>query len=95
MKKLHKIVLYSKPGCHLCEIAKDALSSLKGEFDYELEEVNINDDPDLFEKYKYTIPVMVIDQKTMLESRIDTYKLRRALNEGYGPSYRVIYRTKQ
>jgi glutaredoxin len=88
--KSHQITLYSKPGCHLCEDAKEALFSLKDEYEVSLQEVNINDDPAIFEQYKYTIPVMVIDEKIVLEARIDARKLRRAFAEGYGPTYRII-----
>ena len=83
--KNHSVTLYSKDGCHLCEHAKEALLSLGNEFDVTLEEVDITSDPALFELYKYTIPVMIIDQKIKLEARIDAQKLRRALGEGYGP----------
>ena len=82
---LHKITLYSKEGCHLCENAKEALFELADDFEIELEEVDITTDSALFEKYKYTIPVMVIDYSIVLEARIDTRKIYRALAEGYGP----------
>jgi len=90
MLKTHKVTLYTKPGCHLCEDAKAALDSLRGEFEVSLEEVNINEDPALFEKYQYLIPVMVVNERTVLEVRIDARKLRRALQVGYGPTYRII-----
>jgi glutaredoxin len=81
----HSVTLYSKAGCHLCEIAKDALLSLGDEFVVELEEVDITTDPALFELYRYTIPVMIVDRQIKLEARITAQKLRRALSEGYGP----------
>lgn len=81
----HTIALYSKDGCHLCEDAKAALLMLGDEFDVILEEFDITQDPALFEKYQYRIPVMLIDNKVELELRIDQKKLRRALAEGYGP----------
>ncbi len=90
MTKTHKITLYTKPGCHLCEDAKAALDSLRSEFEVNLEEVNINENPALFEKYQYLIPVMLVDEKIVLEVRIDARKLRRALQGGYGPTYRII-----
>ncbi|NWJ45115.1 MAG: glutaredoxin family protein [Chloroflexi bacterium] len=90
MKNSHKIVLYSKPGCHLCEDAKEALNSLSGEFDFILEEFDINEDSTLYERYKYTIPVMVVDGKIELEARINASKIRRAFNDGYGPTYRIL-----
>ena len=61
------------------------LFSLGNEFDIQFEEVDILSDPDLYERYKYVIPVMIIDGKVKLEARIDAQKLRRALAEGYGP----------
>lgn len=61
------------------------LFSLGDEFDIQFEEVDILSDPDLYERYKYVIPVMIIDGKVKLEARIDAQKLRRALAEGYGP----------
>ena len=84
-QKKHSVTLYSKDGCHLCEHAKEALLSLGKEFEVTLEEVDITTDPALFELYKYTIPVMIVDQRIKLEARIDAQKLRRALGEGYGP----------
>lgn len=84
-KSWHSVTLYSKEGCHLCEEAKEALLSLGDDFEVVLEEVDITTDPVLFEQYKYNIPVMLVDQKVKLELRIDAYKLRRALAEGYGP----------
>lgn len=82
---LHTITLYSKEGCHLCENAKEALFELEDEFAVTLEEVDITTDSALFEKYKWTIPVMIVDGRVVLEGRIDARKIYRALAEGYGP----------
>lgn len=86
-KSNHKVILYSKPGCHLCEHAKAALNTLTSEFNIELSEVDITDDPELFELYQYTIPVMIVDNQIVLEARIDAKKIRRAISEGFGPKY--------
>jgi glutaredoxin len=85
INNLHTITLYSKEGCHLCEDAREALFSLEDEFEVTLEEVDITTDSALFEKYKWTIPVMIVDNRIVLESRIDARKIYRALAEGYGP----------
>lgn len=81
----HTVKLYSKPGCHLCENAKAALEGLEKQFPYSLQEFDITQDPVIFEKYRYLIPVMIIDDAIELEGRIDSQKLYRALAEGYGP----------
>jgi glutaredoxin len=84
-KTRHKVIIFSKEGCHLCEHAKAALMTLAPEFDFALEEVDITTDPDIFEQYQYTIPVMQINNRIVLETRIDAKKIRRAFAEGYGP----------
>ena len=56
-----KVVLYSKPGCHLCEEAKAAMSAANCEGEYTLNEINIETDPELMRKYKSDIPVITID----------------------------------
>lgn len=62
------------------------LFSLEDEFDIVFEEVDILSDPNLYERFKFVIPVMIIDEKVKLMARIDVQKLRRALAEGYGPA---------
>lgn len=69
----------------MCEHAKAALLTLEPEFTFTIEEVDITKDALIYEKYKYTIPVMHIDDKIELETRIDVKKIRRAFEEGYGP----------
>jgi hypothetical protein len=61
------------------------LLSLSDEFEVVLEEIDITSDPTLYEIYRYTIPVLVIDEKIKLVAHIDAQKLRRALRDGYGP----------
>ena len=47
---------------------------------YELTEVDIRRDPDIFEQYRYRIPVIIIDQKTVLEGRIEFRDLAKAFH---------------
>ncbi|HEV2175921.1 MAG TPA: glutaredoxin family protein [Terriglobia bacterium] len=54
-------MIYSKPGCHLCEDAAAQLQKLQQAHRFELREVNILSDPATFEKFKYEIPVVFID----------------------------------
>jgi len=55
------IVLYTKPGCGLCEEMKQEISKAGIDDSYILEEVNIATDPDLFHRYRYDIPVLMIN----------------------------------
>jgi hypothetical protein len=50
--------LYSTPGCHLCELAKEVIWPLLDEFDLRMEEVDIADSDELVERYGVRIPVL-------------------------------------
>jgi glutaredoxin len=60
---MRQITLYTKPGCHLCDEALDLLLMLGDELDEKLdiEEINILENPELYARYRHTIPVITID----------------------------------
>ena len=60
MTKAH-VIIYSRPGCHLCDDAKASILSAGCNDLFTLEEINIESDPELLRKYKYDIPVIAID----------------------------------
>ena len=60
MSKRH-VIIYSRPGCHLCDEAKAIILSTGCSAQFTLEEVNIESDEELLRKYKYDIPVIAID----------------------------------
>ena len=52
-----QLILYSKPGCHLCEGLLEKLKQVNNiEFDLEIR--NINTRKDWFATYQYSIPVL-------------------------------------
>ena len=53
-----QLILYTRPGCHLCEDAKLVLSLLKEEIPFDLVEMDISKDDELTEKYGLYIPVL-------------------------------------
>jgi glutaredoxin len=79
MTVTHRVVLYSKPGCHLCEITHQLLLGLQREFDLAIEEIDITRDAALLEHYRETIPVLVIDDRATLAAPIRTADIRAAL----------------
>lgn len=56
------LILYSKPGCHLCEGLQEKLEQVKS-IDFELEIRDIDTRKDWFAAYQYEIPVLC--QKTL------------------------------
>lgn len=73
------ITLYEKPGCCLCDDARALLEELAGNVEFELREIDIRDDPALFQRYRYRIPVIAVDGSEVLEGRIDATDLAHAL----------------
>ena len=65
-----QVVLYSRPGCHLCEDAKAVLAQVRARVEFDLREVDISDDPDLFEEHKWHIPVIEIDGRSAFKLRV-------------------------
>ena len=59
-KKAH-LILYTKPGCHLCDEMKQEIHRAGCAELYSLDEVNIETDGDLLARYRYEIPVLLID----------------------------------
>lgn len=52
-----KIILYSKPECHLCEGLIEKLTQIQ-ELNLDLEIRDINNNSQWWEEYQYEIPVM-------------------------------------
>lgn len=64
---MHKITVFSKEGCHLCERVVAKMKELSTEGDFELEIVEITGDISIFEKYFLKIPVVHLDGKEVFE----------------------------
>ena len=75
-----QVTFYTKAGCHLCEDARDMLDELAAEISYELTEIDIRSDMNLFELYRYRIPVIIVDETTTVEGRIEYSDLAHALH---------------
>lgn len=76
------LTLISKPGCHLCDDAREVVTSVLTEFDgVSIEELSILDHADLHEKYVEEIPVLLLNGAVHNIWRVDAERLRRALQE--------------
>ena len=78
-KRPLRIEIYSKPDCHLCDVAKEVIKKAENEFDLELVEINIEEDEASFHKYRYDIPVVMINGRKAFKHRVDEDKLRKRL----------------
>ena len=76
-----EVTFYSRPGCHLCEAAKEAIAPLLAEMGAALREVNIDGDAVLTERYGWDIPVIFIGKKKAAKHRVNVKQFRRQLME--------------
>ena len=65
-----QVVIYTRPGCHLCEEAKREMLAANCADQYVLEEVNIETDPKLVERYGLEIPVITINGSKAFKYRL-------------------------
>jgi glutaredoxin len=76
------VVLYTRPGCHLCDEARDAILALRessGEF--ELREIDIDGDDELHARFLERIPVVQVDGEIVAELEVEAAALRIALTK--------------
>ena len=76
------VTLISKPDCHLCEAAREVVSTVVAEFDeVTVSERSIFDDPSLLDRYEDDIPVVLVNDRVHTIWRVDPTRLRTALLE--------------
>jgi glutaredoxin len=71
------VIVYSRPGCHLCDEAKEAIDRAACDEAYSLEEINIETDRELLMKYQFDIPVVTINGHEAFRHRVDSTKFRK------------------
>jgi glutaredoxin len=74
-----RVTLLSKPGCHLCDDARDVIATVCAEMGTEWAEIDIMSDPDLRERYWEQIPVTFVDGVQHDYWCVDPVRLRAAL----------------
>lgn len=76
-----KLVLISKPGCHLCDDAREIIVEVLKAFpDVSFEEKNMLDEQELTNADSDEIPVVLIDGKQHSFWRVDGERLSEALS---------------
>jgi glutaredoxin len=77
-----QVTFYTKAGCHLCEEARDMLDDIAALTQFELTEIDIRSNMEIFERYRYRIPVIIVNDDTLLEGRINFQDLAAAFHLG-------------
>lgn len=76
---MHEVVVYSRQGCHLCDIVKETLTELQSRADFQWREMDIDADPELRQKFNDEVPVIFIDGRKAFKYRMDAHQFLRAL----------------
>jgi glutaredoxin len=76
---MHDVIVYSRKGCHLCDIVKQTLADVQGDADFEWREVDIDADRELLQKFNDEVPVVFIDGRKAFKYRMDQRQFLRAL----------------
>lgn len=77
---MKKVLIYSRSGCHLCEIAIDRINAIKNEHHFLIEIKLIDGNKDLEEKYGEQVPVIFIDGEVHDYWRVDSERFIKAIN---------------
>jgi glutaredoxin len=79
-----RVEIYTKADCHLCDEAKAVLRSVKKRVPFEWVEVDISTQDDLYRKYRYDIPVIMIDGRMAFRHRVTEAELENRLRQPAG-----------
>jgi glutaredoxin len=78
---MSSVTVYSRPGCHLCEEAIEALVSLHEEgYRFQLHEVDIDSEELLLRRLLEKIPVVEVDGVVVSELILDEAAVRARLD---------------
>ena len=76
---LAKVTIYSRRGCHLCDVAEGVVREVQGEISFDLEVLFIDGDAELEKKYGEEVPVTLIDGQRHDYFKVDKERFRSAL----------------
>ena len=74
-----RVVLYGRPGCHLCQAAREVIERVCADLGEQYVEVDIDSDPALLHRFGEEIPVTFVDGRQHDFWRVDEARLRAAL----------------
>ena len=78
----HEVVIYSRKGCHLCEIVKESLTKLSRHANFQWRDIDVESSPELRRLYGDEVPVVFINGRKAFKYRMDEREfLRKTIAE--------------
>lgn len=78
------ITLYGKPDCHLCDEAEAILTRVSRELGTPYVKIDIQGSPELFQRYRYRIPVIEVAGGQTLDWPTTPERIKRAILASVG-----------
>lgn len=79
MPDLRQVLVYTRKGCHLCEIVKESLTKLERRGLFNWQEVDVDTDEQLRRQFTDEVPVVFIDGRKAFKYRMDEREFLRKL----------------
>ena len=79
MPELREVVVYSRKGCHLCEIMKEKLVKLERRGGFRWREVDVETEDGLRRQFTDEVPVVFIDGRKAFKYRLDEQEFLKKL----------------
>jgi glutaredoxin len=76
-----RLTLYTRNGCCLCEEMKEVVRGLVNELSVEVEEIDVDGEPELKEKFGDEVPVLFIDGRKAFKVRVTEGELKKRLRK--------------
>ncbi len=76
-----RVTFYYKEGCWLCDNTEEMLNGLKQRYDLRVKRVDITTDDELYELYRFDIPILEFRDGSTLHGRIKRRDLIKKLEE--------------
>ncbi|TXL58107.1 glutaredoxin family protein [Aeromicrobium terrae] len=76
----HRVVVYTRPGCHLCEAAEEIVAAVCAETGDTWTTIDISGDEELTRRFTDEVPVTFVDGAQHDFWRVDPDRLRAALS---------------
>ena len=74
-----RVTFYTRAGCHLCDVAREVLQLVCADLGESFDEVDIDSDAELRERFTDEVPVTFVDGRQHDFWRVDESRLRAAL----------------
>jgi len=79
MRQMGEVVLYTRKGCHLCEVVKESLIKLHRHGGFKWREIDVDSDAETRRLYNDEVPVVFINGRKAFKYRMNEQEFLRKL----------------